>query len=208
MPGCRITKSFEAGQPGASLRPVPALRAHAGAGMGEHAGRLDPERPEDAHFTCTACGAVIEEHHRPADAGRPRVARPQPEGQALPSQLLDLGRLQPAEELGAHRPRMAEGQGRQRRRAGLRNDTVGKAWETRGEAPPWEKLRDRAAAAHYVRGTIPAGALVVTARHRLPGRPRRRQVVGWGRDFRRFVVDYGVIPGHISDRSAASGSTS
>ena len=26
---------------------------------------LDPARPEDAHFTCIACGGVIEEHHRP-----------------------------------------------------------------------------------------------------------------------------------------------
>ncbi len=25
------------------------------------------------------------------------------------------------------------------------------------------------------------------------------QVVGWGRDFRRYVIDYGVIPGHISE---------
>jgi hypothetical protein len=24
---------------------------------------LDPDKPEDAHFTCPECGAIIEEHH-------------------------------------------------------------------------------------------------------------------------------------------------
>ncbi len=35
------------------------------------------------------------------------------------------------------------------------NDTVGKAYQTQGEAPPWEKLRDRAAQPAYARGAIP-----------------------------------------------------
>jgi phage terminase large subunit GpA-like protein len=35
------------------------------------------------------------------------------------------------------------------------NDTTGKAYHAQGEAPPWEKLRDRANASHYPRGKIP-----------------------------------------------------
>ena len=149
MPGCRDHQELRQGS-----QEIPTCRAriarHAGAGVGKHAGRPRSGKPEEAHFTCVACGAVIEEHHRPRDAGRVRLARPQREGQALSSQLLDLVRLFLSAVLGPHRPRMAASQGRPGRRADLPQRYRGKAvLRRKGEAPPWETLRDRAAASTY-----------------------------------------------------------
>src|SRR5262249_32085609 len=79
------------------------------------------------------------------------------------------------------------------------NDSIGRAFETRGEAPPWEKLRDRASVSHYNRGEIPAGHLVLTAGIDCQIDHCKVQIVGWGREFRRAVVDYLMVPGHISE---------
>lgn len=80
------------------------------------------------------------------------------------------------------------------------NDSAGRAYKAQGEAPPWEKLRDRAAQAPYPRGRIPAGALVIALGIDCQADRVEWQLVGFGREFRRFVIEYGVIPGHISDK--------
>ncbi|TIU80257.1 MAG: terminase, partial [Mesorhizobium sp.] len=51
---------------------------------------------------------------------------------------------------------------------------------------------------HYARGTIPAGHPIVTVGVDCQGDRVEWQVVAWGRDFRRAVVQYGVFPHHIS----------
>jgi phage terminase large subunit GpA-like protein len=79
------------------------------------------------------------------------------------------------------------------------NDTLGLAYRTDGEAPAWEHLRDRAAQSAYSRGNAPAGALLLTLGVDCQIDRVEWQVVGWGREYRRWVIEYGVFPGHISD---------
>jgi phage terminase large subunit GpA-like protein len=98
---------------------------------------------------------------------------------------------------------MAEGQGRPCRRADVPQRHRGKAYKAASEAPPWEKLRDRAAQSHYVRGTIPAGALLLFMGFDCQADRVECQLVAFGRDHRRFVIDYFVIPGHISEKGPA-----
>jgi phage terminase large subunit GpA-like protein len=74
--------------------------------------------------------------------------------------------------------------------------------EPGGEARPWEELRDRAAASHYVRGTVPAGACLLMLGIDCQQDRVEWQLVGFGRDFRRYVVDYGIVDRHISDGDA------
>jgi phage terminase large subunit GpA-like protein len=146
---------------------------------------LDPARPEDAHFTCIACGGVIEEHHRPEMlAGfewRARNPAAKREHRSFwiwsaYSYLQSWARIA-AEWLKAR-------------------------GEPGGEARPWEELRDRAAASHYVRGTVPAGACLLMLGIDCQQDRVEWQLVGFGRDFRRYVVDYGIVDRHISDGDA------
>jgi phage terminase large subunit GpA-like protein len=66
MPGCRITKSFNDGSQEYPYVPCPHCDHFQILEWENMLAQLDPEHPERAHFTCVACGVVIEEHHRPA----------------------------------------------------------------------------------------------------------------------------------------------
>jgi len=199
MPGCRITKSFTDGSQEHPYVPCPHCGHMQVLEWENMLAGLDPERPDDAHFTCIDCGAVMEEHHRPQMlAGLAWRAHNEKARRyhrsfwiwGAYSQLKSWARIA-REWLKARGDSAAE--------QVFWNDSVGIAWETRGEAPPWEALRDRAGKSHYVRGTIPAGHLVVTAGIDCQADHVKWQAVAWAREFRRAVVDFGTIPGHISE---------
>ena len=78
-------------------------------------------------------------------------------------------------------------------------DTVGQAYRAQSETTPWEQLRDRAALSHYVRGTVPAGALLLMLGIDCQGDHVEWQLVGFGKEFKRYVIDYGIIDRHICD---------
>ena len=65
LPGCRITKDFEAGSRERPFVPCPHAGHMQALEWDNMLAQLDPEHPEDACFSCVACGAIIEEHHRP-----------------------------------------------------------------------------------------------------------------------------------------------
>ena len=65
LPGCRITKDFEAGSQELPFVPCPHCSHMQVLEWDNMLAQLDPEHPEDACFSCIACGAIIEEHHRP-----------------------------------------------------------------------------------------------------------------------------------------------
>jgi phage terminase large subunit GpA-like protein len=68
-------------------------------------------------------------------------------------------------------------------------DTAGLAYRAQSETTPWEKLRDRAAQSHYGRGTVPAGTLLMMLGIDCQGSHVEWQLVGFGMEFRRFVID-------------------
>jgi phage terminase large subunit GpA-like protein len=199
LPGCRISKSFEAGSQEYPYVPCPHCAEMQVLEWDNMLAALDPEHPENAHFTCVACGCEIHEHHRPQmlkgfewrsrNAGAKRQHRSFWIWSAY-------SYLQGFEQL-AREWLKAKGDSEQERV--FANDSAGRAWRAQSEAPPWEKIRDRAAQSHYPRGNIPAGALVITLGIDCQGDRVEWQAVGWGREYRRFVIDCGVIPGHISD---------
>jgi hypothetical protein len=79
------------------------------------------------------------------------------------------------------------------------NDTCGKAYKAQGRGAALGKTaRSRALVALSARH-IPAGALLWPLGIDCQADRVEWQLVGFGRDFRRFVIDYGVIPGHISE---------
>jgi phage terminase large subunit GpA-like protein len=203
IPGCRITKDFEAGSREMPYVPCPHCSHMQVLEWDNMLAALDPTRPEDTHFTCIACGAVIEERHRP--------------------QML-AGFEWRAQNLAAKREhrsfwiwsaysflqswaRIAQEYLKVRGDPGgekvFLNDTAGKAYRAHGEARPWEELRDRAAGSSYVRGKIPAGALLLMLGVDCQQDRVEWQLVGFGREYRRYVIDYGIIDRHISDPDCA-----
>lgn len=73
------------------------------------------------------------------------------------------------------------------------NTVLSESYAEKGEAPPWELLHGRRE--KYPVGTVPAGALVLTAGVDVQKNRLEFEVVGWGRDLESWSVDYVEIPG-------------
>lgn len=77
------------------------------------------------------------------------------------------------------------------------NTVLGEVWTSRGDAPDWEALQRRRES--YAIGTVPPGALFLTAGVDVQKDRVVYEVVGWGRDKRSWSVDYGELPGDTAD---------
>src|SRR4030095_9253241 len=77
------------------------------------------------------------------------------------------------------------------------NTVLGETWQDRGEAPEWEPLMRRREG--YAIGTVPLGALFLTAGVDVQKDRLVYEVVGWGRGKASWSVDYGVLPGDTAD---------
>jgi phage terminase large subunit GpA-like protein len=73
------------------------------------------------------------------------------------------------------------------------NTVLAETYEEKGEAPEWEKLFRRREP--YKIGIVPAGAMVLTAGVDVQGDRLEYEVVGWGRDFENWSVEYVVLSG-------------
>lgn len=200
QPGCRISASYLKGSQERPFIPCPHKEC------GEYQvlewtnmlATIDAN-PEDPHFTCVACGGEIREHQlrglkrrlewRADNAKAARVHRSFWIWSAY-SVLQSWARI--AQE-------WFDAKGDPAKERVFFNDTLGLAYESLGEAPDWEKLRDRASESAHVHGQVPPGALLLTIGVDCQLDRVEWQLVGWGRDARRWIIEYGVFPGHIAD---------
>lgn len=155
----------------------------------------------DAHFFCPACGAIIEHHHKRAmldttlhyDAWKAQNPSSNVEGFYIwcaYSPLVDWAYI--ADEY-------FKALGDPEKEQNFINDTVGRAYEQQGEAPPWKDLYERALNSAYEKGVIPTDALLLTMGIDVQGDRVEWHFVGWGSGLRRWTIDHGVIEGHISE---------
>ena len=77
------------------------------------------------------------------------------------------------------------------------NTVLGETWQDRGEAPDWERLMRRREP--YAIGTVPSGALFLTAGVDVQKDRVVYLVIGWGRGKTSWVIDYGILPGDTAD---------
>jgi phage terminase large subunit GpA-like protein len=201
-PGCRITKNFEDGSQEKLYLPCPHCGHRQALEWENFLANLDEEKPEDAHMSCVECGGLIEEHHRPGmllgHRDDWRAANPKAKRFHRSFYLWSAySTLQSFERIARS---WLKARGDPASEQTFFNDVVGRAYRTLGEAPPWEALRDRASKSAYARGTVPAGFVIVTIGVDCQGDRVEYQVVGWGRDYRRAVIEYGVFPGHVSTK--------
>ncbi len=78
------------------------------------------------------------------------------------------------------------------------NTVLGESWNASGgEAPAWELLQRRRET--YAIGSVPMGALFLTAGCDVQKDRIVYEVVGWGRGKRSWSIDYGELPGDTAD---------
>jgi phage terminase large subunit GpA-like protein len=160
---------------------------------------LDPAKPEDAHFTCVACGALIEEHHRPQMLAKFEWRAHNPAAKREHRSFWIWSAYSYLQSFARIANEWLKAKGDPASEKTFINDAAGKPYRAHGEARPWEELRDRAMESHYVRGTVPAGALILMLGIDCQNDRIEWQLVGFGREYRRYVIDYGIVDRHISD---------
>lgn len=201
MPGCRITKNFEDGSQEYPYVPCPHCGHYQVLEWENMLANLDDDHPEKAHFTCIECGTEIEEYHRQTMLDGLQFRPHNPSQMRFHRSFYIWSAYSPLQSWERIAREWLSARGDPASEQTFLNDTVGKAYVTLGEAPPWEALRDRGAASDYPRGRIPLGGIIATIGIDCQGDRVEWQLVVWGRDFRRWVVDCGVIPGHITDKT-------
>ena len=199
VPGCRISRNYDQGTQEILEVPCPHCDAYQALEWTNMLANLDEAEPENAHFTCTACGAEIRDHHRPAMLRRHRWVAQFPSARRFHRSFYLWSAYSLLQSFETIAREWIKAKGDPSAEQVFLNDTVGLAYEAQGEAPPWEELRDRAETQGHDRGLIPAGHPVLTIgidcqKDRVEG-----HVVAFGRDRRRAVVDYFVVAGHISE---------
>lgn len=198
-PGCRITKSFEAGSQEVPELPCPHCDHYQVLTWDNMLANLDEAKPEKACFSCVSCGGRIEEHHRKAMLKRHRFVVGNPKMLRYHRSFWWWAAYSVLETWENIARAWIAAKGNPAKEQTFMNDMAGLAYEAAGEAVPWETLKARAEQSHYRRGTIPAGGLLVTIGVDCQKDYVQWQVVAWGRELRRFVVERGVFPGHISE---------
>ncbi len=71
------------------------------------------------------------------------------------------------------------------------NESLGQTWKTKGEAPPWENLYDRAES--YAIGTVPQGGILLVAGADVQKDRAEIEIVAYGKDLESWSVEYIVI---------------
>jgi phage terminase large subunit GpA-like protein len=200
-PGCRITRSYDAGSQEVFMVPCPHCGHQHTLDWGNMLACLDEEHPENAGFTCPECGGVIEEHHRRdmVRAGHWEAQNPKAARQHRSFYLWSAYAPLTSWERIAREWLKAKGDPAAEQT--FLNDTVGLAYDTKGEAPPWEELRDRASQSEVERRIVPMWACILALGLDCQKDRVEWQLLGFGRDFRRHVIDADVVTGHITEKA-------
>ncbi|MCG3266102.1 phage terminase large subunit family protein [Yoonia sp. I 8.24] len=203
VPGCRITSSFEAGSQEYPYVPCPHCGFMQVLAWENMLQNLDEDHPERAHFTCQGpdCGCAIQDHHRAEIIPLVEWRASNPKQKRYHRSFYLWSAYSPLQSFERIARAWLAAKGDPPKEQTFWNDVVGKAYRVLGESPPWEDLRDRASESDYVHGTIPAGYPLLTCGVDCQGDRVEWQVVAWGTNRRRAVVEYGVFNGHISDEA-------
>lgn len=198
-PGCRITANYEKGSQEVYLVPCPHCGHEQTLEWENMLANLDEDRPEEAHFTCAECGAEIRQHQRAEMVRKGRWQARNPKAARYHRSFYLWAAYAPLTSWELIARAWLDAKGKPGAEQVFLNDKIGRAYQVKGEAPPWEKLRDRANAIGHERHVIPQPGLLLTIGIDVQKDRVEWQLVAYGRESRRYVVDVGVITGHISE---------
>lgn len=199
-PGCRITRAWRLGTRERWHVPCPHCGAEQSLEWDNMLAALDEAAPDDAHFTCIHCSERIEERHREWMNRRGRWIAEAPGADVVSFYL--WAAYSPLESWANIAKAWLRAKGNPEAERAFLNDNVGEPYQTATAAPDWTALRDRAEVAALPRGTVPPGMLIVTIGCDCQDDRVEWQAVAFGPRLQRVVIDYGVIPHHISETAA------
>ena len=216
---CRISRAYERSDRRTYHVPCPHCGNMAPLTWENFRASIQPERLHAAHFTCDACGCAIE--HRDKEqivavgkwvASNPRgdhpgffiwrAYAPHRDWASIAveyAQVMGWTRIEgtTAADPALHKAVEAETE------QTFFNDVLGLPFEQASAGPDWERLRDRTELAEpqtiLDRGIVPATGVILTAGVDCQGDRTEVQIIAFGRNRLRHVVDYVVVPHHISD---------
>ena len=155
--------------------------------------------PENAAYECEACEELIDEHEKTKMlAGGNWVStsedgKPGKIGFHLNAIYSPAGWISWADIASE----FIESKSNPLRLRTFVNTILGETWESKGEQPDWEKIYGRRERYHH--GTVPEGAVVLTAGVDVQQDRLEVEVVGWGKGLESWSVDYQVIQGKPSE---------
>ncbi|MBP1806470.1 phage terminase large subunit family protein [Rubellimicrobium aerolatum] len=217
---CRITRAFDRSDRRFYHVPCPHCGHRAPLTWENFRRNLEPERLHAAHFTCDSCGCVISHADKvrivavgdwvPSNprGDHPgfhlwRAYAPQRDWASI---ALDYARAMGWTSLGevgaAAEPALAKAVEAETEQTFF-NDVLGLPYEQASKGPDWTELRDRvenaASGEGLPVGVVPSQGVILAAGVDCQGDRIEVQVVAFGRGYRRWVVDYRVIPHFIGD---------
>ena len=203
---CKITSNFLAGTQHHYHVPCPHCRQLQPL-LWEHFVVVE-EDAAASHFKCQGCGEEIHERHRewmidPAN-GAAWVAH-NPSAAKLGLYSLQIWTAYAPQVSWADIAlRYVRSLGDPLAEKIFWNDWLGLPYRGAGAPPAWEEVRDTheavAAVTGHRRRQIPVGGLIFTIGVDCQGDRVEWHAKAYGRDLKRWTVDYGVIPGHISEK--------
>lgn len=159
------------------------------------------------HYQCAGsdCDVLIEEHHKSEMLAKGEWrAHAKGDGETVSFQLNAL-----YAPLGWHSWTMLAREFEEAKRAQDRGDLepmqvfyntrLAEVWDSAIEQTKAEVLQARALQEDYVLGTLPVGALALTASVDVQANRLELMVMAWGAGMERWVVDHQVIPGDPAD---------
>lgn len=159
------------------------------------------------HYQCAGsdCDVLIEEHHKSEMLAKGEWrAHAKGDGETVSFQLNAL-----YAPLGWHSWTMLAREFEEAKRAQDRGDLepmqvfyntrLAEVWDSAVEQTKAEVLQARALQEDYVLGTLPVGALALTASVDVQANRLELMIMAWGAGMERWVVDHQVIPGDPAD---------
>lgn len=216
---CRISNVFARSDQRFLHVPCPHCGHEAPLTWENFKANIDPTNLHAAHFTCDACGCVIQHGDKERIVGLGKWKAQNPRGDHpgfhlwrayVPqrdwasiaveyARLMGWTRMEVSQASEDAIAKTVETETEQT----FYNDVLGLPYEQATDAPDWEALRDRtenAAADEGIgRGILPATGFIFTAGVDCQDDRTEVQLVAYGRNRKRWVIDYKVIPHHISD---------
>ena len=156
----------------------------------------DKGEPDSARYLCEACDGAIGEQHKTSMLARgewrPTAISQDPHAigfhiSALYSPVGWFAWSQAVRDWEA-------AQGDDRAIKTFRNTVLGETWQESGEAPDWQRLYDRRE--EWPPGTVPEGALLLTAGVDVQRDRLEASIWGWGEDRQSWLVEHRVLYGN------------
>lgn len=197
----RIETMFEAGDQRRYHVPCP----HCGhmdilvfqEGDRGHYMRWPDGEPENAFFVCRANGCVIEHKDKRWMVERGEWRPDNPRSPHRSYHLWSALSYSPNATWGQIAAEFLEAKrGGPEKLKTFVNTTLGETWRERGDAPDWERLYQRRET--YPIGTVPAGALFLTAGVDVQKDRFVYEVVGWSATKESWSIDAGTLWGDTS----------